>query len=320
MENEEKIQCLVGWNTFFSDTSSEKYPPILCFPEYFLLMINTARKVYLDTLKIIGYKHLFKNPKDIIIYENIEKIQYGKFDQIKRFLSSLQIVVDLIFLDNNNNNNNIIKVKPFDVISSELMKIVDDELRMGNQPGKDFYFLENYLVDDGDRENYQNALLQMSLKHHNATSVENLIEILYKEGSCKDIDKTPIPKIPIPSIHFAHQVRISNETDYPKDRIGPRAWGPFFWNIFHALAQNASQEMRVNVRNGCYTKDQLSTFLYGYIQYLPLLIPCSFCSIHFYETIHPGAIPYSSNVQDYENIYNKIHKRVTEKVNQTSHN
>ena len=310
MENDETIQCLVSWKTFYSNTSSKKYPPILCFPGYFVLMIYTAQNAYLKMEKIINSKSLATDPKDIYEYEILEKIQISKIEQIKRFLSSLQLMVDLIFIEDDITTN--IKVKPFEDINSELIRVVKLEMTTKKAPEKEFFLLENYLVDENDRQKYQKALLQTSLKHYNATSIEELIKIFYKQGSCKNIDSTPIPQIPISSIHFIHQLPFSNETNFSKIRRGPRAWGPIYWNIFHALSQNAQRKRGINLMNGYYTEDQISTFLYGYIQYLPLQIPCPICTVHYYQTIHPGKIKFSNNIEDYKNIYDEIHKKVTE--------
>ena len=333
MENDRKktIQCLVGWKSFYSDTSVEKYPSVLCFPEFFIHAIHNAKRAIMKMENIIHITEEIKkssngsnsndNSNSILQkkYNDAVKFQFCIIEQIKRFFSSLQIMIDLLFLDD------IIRVKPFDnAIIDELISAVREEMTTGKTMSEDFYFLEKYLVEEKDKLNYQNALLQTSLKYYNANSVERLIEILYKEGSCENIDQTPVPQIPIPSIHYAHQIRFSNATPISNDRLGPRGWGPIFWNIFHALSQNApkmilssSSSSLDGARNRYYKEDEISTFLYGYIQYLPQLIPCIICSIHFYETIHPGSIPYSDSVNGYRNLYYKIHKRVTEKIEAT---
>lgn len=340
MENDRKtIQCLVGWKSFYSDTSVEKYPSVLCFPQFFIYAIHNAKHAIMKMENIIQLKRqLLLTNNDIKETEEIKKssssssssilqkkyndavkFQFCIIEQIKRFFSSLQIMIDLLFLDD------IIRVKPFDnTIIDELISAVREEMTTGKTMSEDFYFLEKYLVEEKDKLNYQNALLQTSLKYYNANSVERLIDILYKEGSCENIDQTPVPQIPIPSIHYAHQIRFSNATPVSNDRLGPRGWGPIFWNIFHALSQNApkillsssspSSPSLDTAHNRYYKEDEISTFLYGYIQYLPQLIPCIICSIHFYETIHPGSIPYSDSVDGYRNLYRKIHKRVTEKI------
>ena len=330
MDNDsKKIQCLVGWKSFYSDPSAEKYPSILCFPEFLIYAIHNAKYAI---IKMENIKHLRQRllTKDIRVveeeeekeikknsllqkYEDAVKFQTSITEQIKRFFYSLQIMIDLLFLDD------IIRVKPFDAIINEFISAVQHERETGKALEVDFYFLEKYLIDEKDRLNYQNALLQTSLKFYNATNIEHLIEILYKEGSCENIDQTPIPRKPIPSIHYAHQIRFSNATPISNDRLGPRGWGPIYWNIFHALSQNAPKILGANNNNnnnnnGYYKEDEISKFLYGYIQYLPQLIPCIICTVHFYETIHPGLIPYSDSVESYKNLYNKIHKLVTEKI------
>ena len=255
-----------------------------------------------------GYQSLAIEAKKGLVKENLDDLikdtvtfQKSVFDQIKRFFSSLQIMLDLLFL-----NEDAVKVKPFETISADITNAIND-----GDPGnkiRDLYFLETYLVDESDRQKYQNVLLKTSLAYYNVNSVNDLIKLLYEKGSCRDVDETPIPPTPAPSIHYTHQMRESNETPLSEDIFGPRSWGPFFWNIFHSLPHNAHR-----LRNK-YDEEELCQFLYGYIQYLPLLIPCWICTSHFYETINPGMIQYSSNVDDYKCIYDNIHNAVAGQI------
>ena len=300
-----KIQCLVSWKAFYANTRFDKYPAILCFPGYFRFAIYVICNEYLRMINIIDNNE--EENKNFIISKDYEQKQKSTIQQINRFLSSLQILVDLIF--SSNDDNVVIRVKPFKTISAELINMVRDKKNV-----RDFYFLEKYLVDESDKLNYQNALLQTSLKYHNAESVEHLIKILYEQGSCQDLDQTPIPRLPIPSIHYMHLVNHSNETPISDNIIGPRGWGPIYWNIFHTLPQNAQNVLSQTK----YSEDEITRFLYCNIQCLPLLLPCPLCTIHFYETLNPDKIKYNNNIEEYNEIYDMIHKKVTEKLLQST--
>ena len=309
MENE-KIQCLVSWKAFYANTRFDKYPAILCFPGYFRYVVHVIYNKYLETKRVIDANSNKKN-EDFIVDTRYEEIQKSIINNLNRFLVSLQIMIDLIFCSDD--ENFIIKVKPFETIAKELLNAIKEAEMNKQHISYDFYLLEKYLLDENDRLNYQNALLQTSLKYHNAESVEHLIKILYEQGSCQDLDQTPIPREPISSIHYMHHVIHSNETPISKNIIGTSSWGPIYWNIFHTLPQNATKKL-IQTR---YTTDEITKFLYGYIQYLPLLLPCQVCTLHFYKNLCPDMIEYNKNMDEYKYIYDKIHKNVTENIQLT---
>lgn len=288
--DETKIQSLFGWVSFYENTKYDKYPGILCFPDFFATVIGTI---------IQNYREIEINRKR---YNYDEKTQHGEniFSLLEQFFESLQIMIDLILLV-----DLTIKLRSArDIIQKDFLREINGDMNFKYS----HYTLEYYLIDEESKKRYRNALLEKSLEFYKVTTVEDLIMHLRKEGSCSDVT-CKISLFPPDSIHYINQCKFSNVTDLPGHLRGPNQWGPVFWNIFHTLPQNA----KILIRQNKEMKKTISFFLYSFIHILPLLLPCQICTHHYYACINPGERELQPSIDHYQKLYEEIHDTVNAK-------
>ena len=158
----------------------------------------------------------------------------------------------------------------------------------------DMLFLETYLNDKQSIYNYQMALMNELLTYHKVKSISDIVDLLHKKQCCQnklDIHENPP--------HSKHYLTLTNDNNSTCNKIGPSMWGPFYWNVFHTLAENYNDT----------DVDVLKNFIY----ILPFLVPCTICSNHYLENI---------NFENFENhygnniklLYNEIHNKVSDKL------
>ena len=207
-----KIQSLFNWKKFYRLKSHEKFPAILCFPDFFANSIFAILRWY-------GYN----NDNDSLFCEI--------YKQIYRFFDILEMLVNLIF-------DGDITVKPAEEIQNTLREIISK-----GTIGFEHFCLEWYLKDERSQLNYQWILNETNMKFHGVENEQKLIERLFDEGNCHTRESVSI--MPPHSVHYINQTKISNCSELPIELRGPPSWGPIYWNIFHTLPQNASSSTLV---------------------------------------------------------------------------
>lgn len=160
-----------------------------------------------------------------------------------------------------------------------------------------FILLESFLKDENSVRNYRAALMNESLKYYKMKTLDELSKYLRDRKCCKNV--LEITEIPPSSHHYLLLWNYSNREPLPYYIDGPAIWGPFHWNVFHSIAENASDE----------DVEYLRTFLYIY----GFTVPCPSCQYNFLMTIDFDNLlrKYSSDIKD---LYDKVHDAVNDKI------
>ena len=287
------MQNFFNWKQFYKLKSCEKFPAILCFPDFF------ANSVF----AILNWYSLY--------YQNEQKSHFIResFIQIYRFFSILESIINIII----NNDQLYIKLKSADEIQEALSKIIRDNKNSNNNKNNDnyeHYFLEWYMENETSQLNYQKALIEANFAMNKVDNIDDLIKLLYDEGSCltrevfiNNYFPNSRPNFPH-SIHYVNQSKTSNHSKLPVELRGPPSWGPMYWNIFHTLPKNASTITSMN-------HEVLLKILYAMIFILPLIVPCRICMIHYLQNVRPSKIEFTKSISEYENLYETIHNIVS---------
>lgn len=292
-----KGQYLFNLKLFYNKENNQNFPSILCLPTF---IFYTFSVILSDFLKIM-------HPK----YKNInDNYNLKKANDILRssFFHTLPTVVHLIASDDETEKYSICSPIEFHTIFlKEIQNIIDNEKY---SIPSEIFALETYMKNEESRQLY---LQKLHLNNLKINGVETLADLISK----LDADEIAHPHLEIieksnsfpGSLHYT----IYNTDTYPIPQFyGPKGWGPFYWKIFHSLAEKGEL-------NDIYKMDEnIKYTLHCYISLLPYIIPCAICSQHYYLNIKPSKI--LDNLFDNENVkptmfYSKIHENVTENIN-----
>lgn len=275
----EKIQNLFNWKQFYKLKCCEKFPAILCFPDFFANSIFAILNWY-------------------SLYYRDRKSFRQSFIQIYRFFTILESIINIIV----NNDQLCIKLKPADEIQEALSKIVRN--KKPNDNSYEHYFLEWYMENKDSQLNYQKALIEANFAMNKVDNVDDLIKRLYDEGSCISRESFISSNFPH-SIHYVNQSKTSNHSKLPVELHGPPSWGPIYWNIFHTLPKNASTITKMK------KNETISEILYAMIFILPLIVPCRVCMLHYLKNVRPSKFDFIESISEYEKLYEIIHNIVS---------
>ena len=251
------MQYLVNWRLFFNE-ECKNFPAEICFPQYF----------YLCIISIIQH-YFYKN--DVILRV------------VEKFYHDLQCIVDSIFP-----NKKIILKNP-----KEIADMIKDF------KNSEVCYLETFIRDEDGKSNYREGLLQKSLEYYEKENLRDVIAYLCANDCCtvEEKDENILSQTQFP--HSKHYVTLGTNCTLKKyfvnNNFGPNIWGPFYWIIFHRLA------------NVCRNKDVLN----NYLKILPAVIPCEFCRMNYYKYVRPSTLPEITSLDAAVVAYSNVHNLVT---------
>lgn len=200
-------QCLFDWNTFYEKKCGSKFPPSLCYPEFYAIAMISILNNYETIL-------LNNNNSPGPFIDALESLCVEYFKSIQR-------TIDLIF-------GLRITVKS----PEEIHEIVTNYVLERNLSDTSIFFLETILNDHDSVVNYRTTLLETSLRYYRMDSVSQFANHLKSKNACQSCEE--IEETPPSSCHYVSY--LSNATRIPL--IGPERWGPVYWIIFHAMVEN----------------------------------------------------------------------------------
>lgn len=263
------MQYLLNWRLFLLDRCP-RFPNQLCFPQFFYMAIYSIIHHY--------YKH---EPTHLI------------FKPIEEFYNALEIIVNIIFPGNV--NINLIPPKEIEILIRDTVK----KLKESTQEEKmslEIFYLETFMSDEADKINYQDALLKQSLNYYEKANVHDIIWYISEKNCC---NKSVSLDLSLPP--SKHYVTINTNNNFKEELgpFGPHVWGPFYWKIFHAIAE------------GCTSNDRVLEVVDNYPQILPAIIPCDFCRVNFYLNIKPSTLQVIQSKNQAISLYWQVHSDVT---------
>ena len=249
-----KNQCLFNFIDFYSKKSHLLFPASLAFPQYFAI-----------SMKAIAINHY-----QSVYFKNL----------CFAYCEILQTIINQIF--NNKENKYKIIVDNNKLKTKIMNKHIDDN----------FILLETYLKDDESINNYRQALLTETLKYYNFENIKQYIHFLYEKKCCvTEEDSIIMPPSSKNYLIFGSETN----TSFPKNHIFYTVgWGPFFWNIFHSVAETGKEEDK-----------NLLKFIYA----LPATIPCKQCRDNYMNKIEIFENIYKNN-NNFSDIYRQIHNEI----------
>ena len=323
ISSEKKQLYLFNWKKFYKEKSYDKFPPQLCFPEYFAYSILTVLNSYYNLLMLS------------INEEEEEELKRKRRRRILRmcfrFFATLQDTIDLLF-----GKNSEICLKDTFTIHKTISKFVEDYHKQrikkddANNP-KNMIYLETFLNGEQSKQNYQKLLFQQSLRYYKVRDVNEFYRYLLECQCCEKLDEEEEEKIICNSnsnsssssyVHSKHYVSSSSNNNCSKElnKIrGPPKWGPYFWNIFHALADKGEKRYYSDECDEGERKN-IVAFLNAYPTILQFIIPCSMCRDHYNSFVKPNDIPPCEDVKKFKDVYNTIHSIVTVYNNNSNKN
>lgn len=265
------MQYLVNWRLFLSNKRErEKFPAKLCFPQYF----------YMAVISIISHYYIPREDEHRHLIQTI----------IDQFYEDLQSIVNIIFPDENTTIN---------LITPKEMK---ELLIKHEEKDLDIYYLESFIKDNDGKQNYQNQLLEESLNFYDKKTLNEIISYLCDNHCCS---KEEIKDFPPPSKHYVTlKTNNSLKKIFINNTFGPNIWGPYYWKIFHALAEGGFCGNDKNIK-------EILKVLENYIHILPVIIPCELCRINYYTHIKPSKLPTIKNKKEATLLYSTVHAQVT---------
>ena len=273
-----KHRYLFDWQTFYVKKCGSKFPPLLCFPEFYALSMFAIHNWYEVTISVT---------EDMEFSDNVYLL-------CLKYFESIQTMIHLIF-----GQNSKIYVKSREQIHEIMSNTVIDQ----KSNDLSILYLEKILRDKESIDNYRAILLDTTLKYYGVDDIQQLQDrLISKKGVTTIDDDNEIKELPPPSCHYVSYH--SNTTPIPL--YGPRRWGPMYWIIFHALAENLDTECG----------EQLKT-VNDFIAILPFVLPCPSCRIHYDELIKPSTIADLTDKEAIQNMYKRIHSTVTLAIKKT---
>ena len=256
------MQYLLNWRLFLLGEERKQFPATLCFPQFF----------YMSIISIITHYGIpQKDQRHPHIYNIIDK-----------YYNDLESIVNIIFPG----NEMITLIKPKEM--KELLSKYETTVPQ-------IFYLESFIKNEEDKQKYQNYLLSESLKFYKKTDLNEIISYLCQENCCS---LEEIKEYPPPSQHYVtFNTNCSIKQLFRNNTFGPNIWGPYYWVIFHALAEKCPDEM-VSV-------------LDNYVRILPTIIPCEFCRMNYYIHICPSELPKITDKTKAKNLYSDVHAKVT---------
>ena len=270
MTNKDKkiIPCLFDYKDFFYKKGHLYFPGTLCFPQFFALSIHA----------------IFSN----IIANNNE----NEYEDIlcNHFFNMLQVIVNQIYINYKIN------------VSVEKINHVLEKTKQTKSTDDNYILLESYLKDDDSCQNYRKALRDSVLHYHECSSIEQLSEILFQNGCCLTKgDCNNDNHYPSSEHYIVYGLQNNNSTITSDIVFNTGFWGPFYWNIFHSIAEKCDTV--------CLQK-KLINFIYTF----PFTLPCSQCKYNYIEKMDIFEIflnHFKENNNDdaifIQHLYSKIH-------------
>lgn len=254
------MQYLVNWRLFLKNKCKD-FPAQLCFPQFF----------YLCMVSISPYYWI---PKEDVRREPFLNV-------VEQFYNDLQSIVNIIFTEE------------IQLISAREMK---EKIRDVQTP--EICYLETFIKDEAGRLNYQNALLSTSLKFYGMKNTTQLVSYLRANDCCTEEEKELVH--PPPSKHYVTlNTNCTLKRLFYHNTFGPEIWGPYYWAIFHALAEGNIHEKEIPVLN-------------NYIHILPTIIPCEECRRNYYLHVKPNSqVKEITTKKEAIACYSNVHNAVT---------
>ena len=322
-----KHQYLFDSKKFYELKDHQNFPSALCFPDFFAYSTATILNWYEYILRIQHCNYIEINNDILLLCFN--------------YFQSLQTIIDSIFgiTGNGSGGNSGVSaadIRTISLISPEEIheKIISFVLetkrkKIANKSHQfnkatSIFLLETFLRDQLSVFNYRQCLYRRSLEFCGVGSLSELVNHLRNSDVCPAAhdelccdcfleSSSRLPVTPPPSSthyirHFCHC------TPFPDDAaiFGPRLWGPIYWNVFHFLADNASDDCE-NDRDD-YGGAGIVRVLNKFVQFLPLIIPCPDCRLHYCISVRPSRLRYVRDVKELRLLFNAIHGTVSSNV------
>lgn len=263
------MQYLVNWRLFLLEENERKYfPATLCFPQFF----------YMSIISII---HHYCIPNEDERRPLIHAI-------INQFYNDLESIVKIIFPGK----------ETITLITPEEMNELLNEYEK-NTPH--IFYLEAFIKDDIGRLNYKNYLLSESLKFYNKRNLNDMISYLCDNNCCSYEEMEEENNPPTSKHYVTLNTNCTIKQLFRNNTFGPNIWGPYYWAIFHALAEGYN--------------DEIVSVLDNYVRILPILIPCEYCRWNYYIYIGPSKLPKINNKNQAKQIFSDVHDKVTRHKN-----
>ena len=281
-------QYLFDWITFYKNKCCSKFPPQLCYPEFYALAMTA----------ILNWYEIITTTPAIAVTTKcfVDDIRSLCFEYFK----SIQSMIHLLF----GMDSDIHVISP-----EEIHTIITNYVVELNVSDTSIFFLESILKDDGKSiTNYRKLLMNTTLTYYDVDDLETFMENLKSQGVCTDCDYNIIKTthLPPPSCHYVSY--LSNSTSIPIQ--GPSRWGPIYWIIFHALVENLKTNSDVH---HCHHPNLLN-MVNAYVAILPFIVPCNQCREHYYQLIRPGEIPDLTDIDSLVHLYQRIHSLVSRAI------
>ena len=277
-------QYLFNSQLFYSVKSHLKFPAKLVFPEFFAHVIAT----------LLNWCFYIANGDEKCETEKEQRAASRKL--IICFFDGLQTTINLLY----GFNCQIYTKEPF-----TMQWLLMEYINSNNTANNDIFRLEHYLADQRSIRNYRVKLLSKNLRFHRVKTLRELCQKLRVTGCCEE-EKNHIDEMPMPP-DSQHYLRIeTNCQPLHESIIGPRRWGPLYWNVFHSLAANATKMRKCDGR--------VMHTLNCYVCLLPFIIPCPVCRFHYNLTVKSSHIPCCKTVHDIQRVYTRIHEIVSHNV------
>lgn len=257
-------------------------PGILCFPTYFLYVISTVINHYV----VLKAGFLDKESQS-----SLKILILGWFHMLSPLLTILMRAVG--------SDLKIALLCPSD-IEETLQDAVERYLSANTNTITlpwEMLSLEYYMVNEDDKIAYRNILKTVNLKMNGVDRLCDLVKCLkYPPVETDNLEVSPPDSL--------HYTRFTTGIP-PPDRHGPEEWGPYYWKIFHTVADHPPPPDDDKNPEYAYVYD-------GFPSVLPSTIPCLDCQINYFIHVQPSTIPTSLSYGT--ELYSRIHDRVSDHV------
>ena len=276
-------QYLFDWKTFYEKKCCSKFPPQLCYPEFYALAMTAILNWYEFIITTTA-----TTPKFFVDSISLLCLEYFK---------CIPNMIHLIF--GPDSGICVLSVE-------EIHEIITNYVVELNVSDSSIFFLETILKDRSSVANYRTLLMNTTLEYYRVDTLTQLTANLKLKGVCMDCDHK-ITDLPPPSCHYLSY--LSNCTPIPIR--GPKRWGPMYWIIFHALAQNLKKRNTTTTTTADDDDDDLVKTVNAYVAILPFIVPCNQCRNHYYQLVRPGEIPDLTDIDSLISLYQRIHALVS---------
>lgn len=276
-EEEEKqlIQCLFDFKAFYKKKGHKYFPGTICFPQYFAYAINS----------------IFQNLYAAFNDEDNDNDNIDEINLCYQYFNILPVIIDQLY-------------GPTIKIDKEKLIKMSNLIKEKKGPNNNNYLLlETYLRDDDESViNYRKALLKSVLSYHECETANELIDHLSSVKCCYTKEKD-IPEYPSSEYYLLMSVTRKNNVNvnelFMNINQPTKFWGPFYWNVFHSIAE---KEINLQPEN----KSKLIDF----ICVLPYTLPCSMCTFNYIDKM----TYFLQLIDKYEKSHKKCIKTLYEKI------